>query len=83
LSTLKEPIKFLDGLMDKVTKKLYLVLHEELHSVWVIEEGGRKPPEQLKKNLINLTYTKVDPKIVKVLYAKSDNSLSEPSSDGQ
>ena len=83
MSKLRKPVKFLDGLMDKVTKKHYLVLYEDLHFVWVFEEGGGSPPKKLAKNIINLAYTKVDPKIVKVLYAKSDNILSEPSSNNE
>jgi hypothetical protein len=83
LSTLKEKLSFLDGLMDKVTKKVYLVLYEELHYVWVIQDGGIEPPEKLAKNIINLAYTKVDPKVVRILYAESPNSLSESISDGK
>ena len=54
--------------MDKVSKDLFTVLHEELHNVWVIKDGGGAAPFEMPKHKINLAFTKVDPKVVRVLY---------------
>jgi hypothetical protein len=68
MATLRTPVKFLDFLMDKMTKDLYMVLHEELHYVWVIKDGGGAAPFQMPKNKINLAFIKVDPKVARILY---------------
>lgn len=70
MSTLRTPLKYFDAIMDKMTKKIFIVLHEELHKVWVIKDGGGEEPFQLEKNKINLAYIKVDPTVVRVLYDK-------------
>lgn len=84
MATLRTPVKFLDFLMDKMTKDLYMVLHEELHHVWVIKDGGGAAPFEMPKNKINLAFTKVDPKVVRVLYGNEEaNSNNDKPSDSQ
>lgn len=86
MATLRTPVKFLDFLMDKVTKDLYMVLHEELHHVWVIKDGGGAAPFEMPKHKINLAFTKVDPKVVRVLYGDeekpSDSDASNTDAEG-
>jgi len=79
MSTLKESVKYMDAIMEKMNKKVYLVLHEELHNIWVIRDGGGEPPFQLAKRLVNLSYTKVDPTVVRVLYGEVDNTSTDTS----
>lgn len=73
MATLKTPVKFMDALMDKMTKKIYIVLHEEMHHVWVIPDGGGVAPFELHKSKINLAYMVVDPVVARVLYDKTNN----------
>lgn len=77
MATLKTKVKFLDCLMDKVTKELFTVLHEELHTVWVIKDGGGAAPFEMPKHKINLAFTKVDPKVVRVLYGQDKKNSNE------
>lgn len=80
MSTLREPLKAYDFIMDKTkTDKTYMVLHEDLHDVHVWCEG--EAPQQLPKRMINMTYIKVDPKVVKVLYGESDNTDTDSTTD--
>lgn len=87
MATLRTPVKFLDFIMDKVTKDLYMVLHEELYSVWVIKDGGGAAPFEMTKHKINLAFVKVDPKVVRVLYgneetdSNTDNPIDSQDSD--
>lgn len=83
MATLKFELNHLDYIMDKIDhKKLYMVLHTEMHNVWVIKDGGGEPPFELPKRIINLSYVKVDPKVARVLYAENDKpSDTEPSID--
>lgn len=84
MATLRTPVKFLDFLMDKVTKELYMVLHEEAHYVWIIKDGGGAAPFVMPKHKINLAFIKVDPKVVRVLYANEEaNSNNDKPSDSQ
>lgn len=79
MATLRTPVQFLDFLMDKITKELFMVLHEELHYVWVIKDGGGEAPFEMPKNKINLGFTKVDPKVVRVLYGdESSENVNAP-----
>lgn len=76
MSSLKFDLNPLDSVMDKIDKtKIFTVLHEELHDVWLWREG--EAPHALPKRMINLTYVKVDPKVAKVLYAESTNDISD------
>ena len=82
MSTLREPLKHLDFIMDKYKKEvIYMVLHEELHSVWVIADGGGAPPFELPKTKINQAFIKVDPKVVKVLYGDNKNDVADSESN--
>jgi hypothetical protein len=85
MATLRTPVKYLDCLMDKVSKEMFTVLHEELHSVWVIKDGGGAAPFEMPKHKINLAFTKVDPKVVRVLYGNEeinvDKSVDSATSD--
>jgi hypothetical protein len=80
MATLRTPVKYLDCLMDKISKEMFTVLHEELHSVWVIKDGGGAAPFEMPKHKINLAFTKVDPKVVRVLYGNEevDNNTDKP-----
>jgi hypothetical protein len=78
MSTLRSPIKFLDTLMNKVNKtEFYMVLHETMHNVWLIDLEGKKEPFEMPKRMVNLAYIVVDPKVVRVLYGDND----EPKTD--
>jgi hypothetical protein len=71
MSTLRNPLKYLDFIMDKKhTDVVYMVLHEEMHNVWVIKHGGGEPPKEIPKRLINMVYIKCDPKVVDVLFSE-------------
>jgi len=76
MSTLIQKLQYNDAIMDKITKKVYIVLHEELHFVWVIPDGGGEAPSELRKSKINLGYTKVDPTVVRVLYGKEGTDIN-------
>ena len=83
MSTLRAPIKFLDTLMNKVSKKeFYLVLKENLHTVWVIDTEGKNEPKEMPKHMINMAYVKVDPMVVKVLYGDKEDEqvVNDPNS---
>lgn len=68
MSTLREPLKYMDFIVDKKnTEKMYLVLSETVHNVWVFREGDEAPIE-LPKRVINMVYMKVNPKTVKILF---------------
>ena len=83
MSTLKFEVKPFDAIMDKLdTTKIFTVLHEELHDVWVWKEG--EAPKAMPKRMINMAYVKVDPMVAKVLYGEKDSDIvddSEPSED--
>lgn len=58
--------------MDKLdTDKIFTVLHEEIHDVWVWREG--EAPQAMPKRMINMAYVKVDPMVAKVLYGEKDS----------
>lgn len=72
MSTLRTPLKYMDFILNKKdTSKIYLVLSEGVHNVWVFREGDEAPIE-LPKRVINMVYTKVDPKTVKILFGDKD-----------
>lgn len=83
MATLRTPVKFMDAIMDKLSKQIFIVLHEELHKVWVIRDGGGQEPFQLEKNKINLAYIKVDPTVVRVLYGKDGVDFNSESDKPQ
>ena len=84
MSTLRSPVKFLDTIMNKVNKtEFYLVLHETLHNVWVIDLEGKKEPHEMPKRMINLAYIVVDSKVVKVLYGEpNEQKVDNPDANG-
>ena len=72
MATLREPLKYMDFILNKKdTTKVYLVLSETVHNVWVFREGDEAPIE-LPKRVINMVYAKVDPKTVKILFGDKD-----------
>lgn len=74
MSTLRHPVKFLDWIMNKKDhSKMYLVLHEGVHNVWVCKEG--EEPFELPKRMINMVYTRVNPESVKVLFGEKGNEV--------
>lgn len=80
MSTLRNALKFLDVIMDKKNpEKMYMVLNQELHNVWVTDMNGEKPPFELPKRIINMVYIKVDPKAVKVLFSERIEENAEES----
>lgn len=71
----------MDCIMDKKNpEKMYMVLNETLHNIWVIDMEGKKEPFELTKRMINMVYIKVDPKAVKVLFSEriDENINSAP-----
>ena len=85
MPTLRTPVKFLEVIMNKKKpEEQYMILHEGLHNVWVIDVEGKKEPFELPKRIVNMTYIKVDPKAVKVLFSErmdeniNDNPTYEP-----
>lgn len=81
MATLRQKLDFMNVIMDKKNpEKMYLVLHEETHNVWVIDMEGKNPPFELAKKMINMVYIKVDPKAVKVLFSEraDENINSNP-----
>ncbi len=73
MSTLRSPLKFLDTIMNKQNKtEFYMVLHETVHNLWVIDLEGKNEPKEMPKRMVNLAYIKVDPKVVRVLYGDND-----------
>lgn len=86
MSTLRNPLNFMDVIMDKKNpEKMYMVLHQELHNVWVTDMSGEKPPFELPKRMINMVYIKVDPKAVKVLFSEriEENTKEQTPDYGQ
>ena len=86
MSTLRQPLKFMDCIMDKKnTEKMYMVLHETVHNMWVIDLDGAKEPFELPKRQINMVYIKVDPKTVKVLYSErvEENVKADKGPEGE
>lgn len=81
MSTLRNPLRFLDVIMDKkMPEKMYMILKETVHNVWVIDMEGQKEPFELPKAHINRVFIKVDPKSVKVLFAeRSDENINNDS----
>ncbi len=68
MSTLRHELKYMDFIVDKKnTDKMYLVLAVGLHNVWVYRQGDEAPIE-LPKRVINMTYMKVNPKSIKILF---------------
>lgn len=81
MATLRSPLKYLDFIMNKnKTEEVYMVLHEELHNLWVIKDGGGEPPKEIPKHMVNFTFIKIDPKVAKVLYGESPKDKSNDSS---
>lgn len=81
MSTLRSPLRFLDVIMDKKNpEKMYMVLNQQLHNVWVTDMEGSKEPFELPKHIINRVYIKVDPKAVKVLFSErvEENAKDNP-----
>ena len=81
MSTLRSPLRFLDVIMDKKNpEKMYMVLNQQLHNVWVTDMEGSKEPFELPKHIINRVYIKVDPKAVKVLFSErvEENAKDAP-----
>ncbi len=87
MSTLRQPLAHLDYIMDKYdSKKLFMVLHTQLHSVWVIKDGGGEAPFEMPVHQINRSFMKVDPKVARILYAEADASdkpTDTPTTDDQ
>lgn len=84
MSTLRQELKYLDFIVDKKnTDKLYMVLHTEMHNVWVIKHGGGEAPFELPKRMINMTYMKCDPKVVEVLYSERKEESTETAPEAQ
>lgn len=70
MSTLKQDLKFGDWILNTKSKdaeNLYFVISVDDHSIWVYTPGA-KTPNELPIRMFNMTYAKVDPKTVKVLY---------------
>lgn len=79
MATLKTPVKFMDFIMETMSKKVYMVLHENTHNVWVIPDGGGAEPTELPKRMINMAYVKVDPRVVRVLYGEEGTAIANDS----
>jgi hypothetical protein len=78
MSTLKEKLIFLDTIMNKKKhEERYLVLHEGPHNLWVIDPDGKEEPKQIPKRFFNMTFMKIDPMVMKVLYGKTTKESSE------
>lgn len=87
MSTLREDIHKNNFLMDKGNKKLYFVIKIDMHNVWLRfeDESDNDDCELFKvpKHMINRTYIKVNPDIMKILYRdrntteKTSNETSE------
>lgn len=78
MSTLKEALKPYDFIVNKKDQNkdnVFMVLHEDLHDVHVWKEG--EPPTTIPKRMINFTYMKVNPKIIKVLYGETNNDNTQ------
>lgn len=83
MSTLRHELKFLDTIMNKVSKnEFFMVLKVGLHNTWVIDLDGKNEPKEIPNRMINLAWIKVDQKVVRVLYgdAPKDETAS-PASD--
>lgn len=79
MSELKFELHKNNFVMDKGNKKLYFVIKIDLHNVWLREEEEDKAdnPDLFKvpKHMINLTYIKVNPDVMKVLYGDKKGKL--------
>ncbi len=79
MSTLKEEIHKNNFLMDKGNKKLYFVIKIDSLNVWLRLEDEDKGDDcdcfKVPKQLINLTYVKVNPDVMKVLYGSKDGII--------
>lgn len=65
--------------MDKKNQeKIYMVLHEGVHNMWVIDMEGKSEPFELPKRQINMVFIKVDPKTVKVLFSERVEQNESP-----
>lgn len=80
MSTLRNPLKYLDFIMNKKNpEEVYMVLHEEMHNIWVIKHGGGEAPKEFPKRVVNMVYIKCDPKVVDVLFSeRKDESVETP-----
>lgn len=89
MSTLRNQLNFMDCILNKKDQtKMYMVLKETMHNVWVIDMEGKEEPFELPKRMINMVYMKVDPKTVKVLFSEraeqnvnSDPQYEEPKAE--
>lgn len=82
MATLRQSLKYLDFIMNRQkTEEVYMILHEDLHNVWVIKDGGGEPPKEMPKHMINFTFIKIDPKVAKVLYGDAPNENLSGNSD--
>jgi hypothetical protein len=77
MATLKIPLNHLDSIMETMSKKVYTVLFETVHNLWVQIDGGKEEPFELPKRLVNMAYVKVDPKVVRVLYGEENSNSSD------
>lgn len=76
MSTLRTPLNFMDFICDKKNPdKLYLVLSENTHNVWVYRQGDEAPIE-LPKRVINMVYMKVNPNTIKILFGEKGEKNS-------
>lgn len=79
MSTLREDIHKNHFLMEKVSKKLYFVIKIDMHNVWLRLEDDTKGDDselfKIPKHLINATYIKVNPDVMKVLYGEKNGTL--------
>jgi hypothetical protein len=81
MSTLKQQLNFMDCILNKKDqKKMYMVLKETVHNMWVIDMEGKEEPFEIPKRMINMVYMKVDPKTVKVLFSErvDENINNDP-----
>lgn len=65
--------------MDKGNKKLYFVIKIDMHNVWLRLEDETKGDDcelfKVPKHIMNLTYIKVNPDVMKVLYGEKTGEL--------
>lgn len=81
MSTLKSPLKYLDFIVNKKNpEEIYMILHEEMHNLWVIKHGGGEAPKEFPKRVVNMVYIKCDPKVVEVLFSerKEETPTEQP-----
>jgi hypothetical protein len=79
MSELKFELHKNNFVMDKGNKKLYFVIKIDLHNVWLRLEDEEKADDadlfKVPKHMINLTYIKVNPDVMKVLYGDKDGII--------